>query len=132
MDGVTQDGGGHSNMPLLPPSQGCSSLQGPAWNLAAQPGREGTRQEKVCVLWVSRDEPGHRGEQKEKLLGAPKGPSGACLWVQREKPHVLGPSTGLCLDTVAASQQKLLGVTKTASAATALQKQLAWVPEDPN
>lgn len=30
-----------------------------------------------------------------------------------------------------ANQQKLLGVTKTASAATALQKQLVWVPEDP-
>lgn len=82
-------------------------------------------------MWVSRDEPSHHGEQKEKLLGAPNGPFGACLGVQREKPRALGPSTGLCLDAVAASQQKLLGVTKTASAATALQKQLAWVPEDP-
>lgn len=72
---MTQDGGSHSSMALLPTSQGCSSLQGPAWHLAAQPGRRGTRRVEGWVLWVSRDEPSHHGEQKEKLLGAPKGPS---------------------------------------------------------
>lgn len=51
-----------------------------------------SRQERSCGS--DRDKPSHHGEQEERPLGAPRDTSGACLWVQREKPQALCPSTG--------------------------------------
>lgn len=78
--------------PLLPASQGYSSLKGlllGTWK--AQRRCQGRRGPGSCGS--ARDEPSHHEEWEERLMGAPRGPYGTCLWVQREKSQALCPST---------------------------------------